>query len=113
MSTATQGIAMRRSRILPACLVALAAIPALAAPPPAAPPAGQVQDSFTYGPLRFRVESLALDGSVSAKAKISIENLSHSIARVVLASTSMARNGIGLSLSSSTGAKCDAKDKEI
>lgn len=103
---------MRNSQILPICLLALASIPALAAPP-AAPPAGEVRNDFTYGPLRFRVESLALDGSVSAKAKLSIENLSHSIARVVLASTSAARNGVGLSLSSSTGAKCDAKDKEI
>jgi hypothetical protein len=108
---------MRRlPQILPALLIALTSLPSMAAgpaPAPAPAAAPEVKDDFTYGPLRFRVESLALDGSVSAKAKLSIENLSHSVARVVLASTSAEQNGIGLSLSSTAGAKCDAKEKEI
>ena len=64
------------------CIAALAvATSAVAATPPQPVPAAEMLDSFTYGPLRFRVESLALDGSLGAKVKVSIENLSHSIAR--------------------------------
>jgi len=102
-----------------ACAVAFASIgqglaagPA-SAPAPTAPAATELHDDFTYGPLRFRIEALTLDGSVAANAKISIENLSHSVARVVLASTAAARNGFGLEISSAAGAKCDATDKDI
>jgi hypothetical protein len=104
---------------LAACAALLAQIgPALAAgpaaPAPAAPPAAvERHDDFTYGPLRFRVESLALDGSVGANAKVSIENLSHAVAHVVLASTAVARNGYGLEIWSAAGAKCDATSKSI
>ena len=94
-----------------ALMVGTAAFAAPAPPAPAAAP--ELHDDFTYGPLRFRVEKLALDGSVSAKAKISIENLSHSDAHVVLASMAAARNGVGLELASAAGAKCDAKDTDI
>jgi hypothetical protein len=104
---------MRRSAYLSLLLPLLLASIPVAAAPPAPPGSPELHDDFTYGPLRFRVESLALDGSVSAKAKLSIENLTHGVAHVVLASVSAAQNGTGLSLSSSTGAKCDAKDKEI
>jgi len=98
---------------LAACEVPAAlAVPA-AAPAPAATAAATAHGDFTYGPLRFRVETLTLDGSVGAKAKLSIENLSHSVARVVLASMAAARNGIGLELISVAGAKCDAKESEI
>ena len=88
---------------------------AVATTPPAPAPAAapETHNDFTYGPLRFRVEALALDGSVGAKAKLSIENLSHSVARVVLASMAAAQNGVGLSLTSAAGAKCDAKDSDI
>jgi hypothetical protein len=89
---------------------ALTAGPAAPAPAPAA---AEVHDDFTYGPLRFRVESLALDGSVGANTKVSVENLSRSIARVVLASMAKTRNGVGLELTSPTGAKCDAMEKDI
>jgi hypothetical protein len=91
--------------------LAVAATGPAPAPTPAA--AAESHNDFTYGPLRFRVEALALDGSVGAKAKLSIENLSHSVARVVLASMAAARNGIGLELTSLAGAKCDAKDSDI
>jgi hypothetical protein len=90
------------------------AAPPLTGPYPSQPAATpETHNDFTYGPLRFRLESLALDGSVGAHAKISIENLSHSIARVVLASMAAARNGVGLELASASGAKCDATDKDI
>ena len=93
--------------------------PAKPAPAPAPAPAAapsttpDVHDDFTYGPLRFRVEALSLDGSVGAKTTISIENLSHSVAHAVLASMATARNGIGLELATVAGAKCDANDKDI
>lgn len=109
-----------RRAAIAALAVALAA-PAFAAgpapssgPTPAAPPAAtDVHDDFTYGPLRFRVETLALDGSVGAHTKISIENLSHGVAHVVLASMAAARNGIAMELTSAAGAKCDASDKDV
>lgn len=91
---------------------ALAAGPA-PAPAPVRAATAEANDDFTYGPLRFRVESLALDGSVGANTKVSIENLSRSIARVVLAAMAKTRNGVGLELTSPTGAKCDAMDKDI
>jgi hypothetical protein len=88
--------------------------PAHPAPPaPPAPATAETHDDFTYGPLRFRVEALALDSSVGARTTISIENLSHSVARAVLASMAAARNGIGLELSTAAGAKCDAAEKDI
>lgn len=93
--------------------LALAAGPAAAPAPAATAGAVELRNDFTFGPLRFRVESLALDGSVGANAKISIENLSHSVARVVLAATAMTRNGFGLEISTAAGAKCDATDKDI
>ena len=101
-----------------ACAVMLAfAAQALGAgpatPPAAAPTPAELHDDFTYGPLRFRVEALALDGSVGANTKVSIENLSHSTARVVLAATAAERNGYGLELTSAAGAKCDASEKDI
>ena len=95
-----------------ALMVATSAVAATPSPPAPAP-AAELLDTFTYGPLRFHVESLALDGSVSARAKVSIENLSHSIARVVLAAMSGESNGVGLSLANAAGTKCEAKDKEI
>ena len=101
------------STLLAVC--AAAAAPATPVAPASAPPAATsaVHDDFTYGPLRFRVEALALDTSVGAKAKLSIENLSHSPAHVVLAAASAAQNGIGLSMTSVAGAKCDAKNADI
>jgi hypothetical protein len=108
----------RRTTACAAFGLALAASGATAAGPAAAPapavtPVAEVRSDFTYGPLRFRIESLVLDGSVSAHAKISIENLSRSIARVVLAATAATRNGKGLELTSAAGAKCDATEKDI
>jgi hypothetical protein len=107
---------LARAAVLAGSAAALAALPAFAASTapslPAAAPS-DIHDDFTYGPLRFRVESLALDGSVGAHVTISIENLSHSVARAVLASMAAARNGVGLELSTVAGAKCDASDKEI
>lgn len=118
----TSSLEFRRAAICATVCAVLAAIPAMAAgPAPAAAPAPAVAPAsavephgdFTYGPLRFRVEALALDGSVGATTKISIENLSHSTARVVLASMAAARNGIGLELTSAAGAKCDAMEKDV
>ena len=108
-----------RAAALAGLVMALAGTPSLAAGTTPAAPAGSAatasdtHDDFTYGPLRFRVESFALDGSLGAHVTISIENLSHSVARAVLASMAAARNGVGLELSTVAGAKCDASDKEI
>ncbi|MBI1211252.1 MAG: hypothetical protein GC190_07305 [Alphaproteobacteria bacterium] len=109
----TRLLAIRAVAATAALAVALIApaFAADAAPPPSAPI--EVHDDFTYGPLRFRVETLALNGSVTAHTKISIENLSHSVAHAVLASMAAARNGIGLELASAAGAKCDAAEKDI
>ena len=98
-----------------AAAVALAAPGSVMAAPAASPAAAaaEAHDDFTYGPLRFRVETLALDTSRGAKVKLSIENLSHSPAHVILASVSAAQNGIGLSLTSKAGAKCEAKTGDI